>query len=393
MFLHGGFLHIGSNMLFLWIFGDNVEDRLGHLRYILFYLVCGLGASAAHIYFNWGSTVPSVGASGAIAGVLAGYMLLFPSATVRTLLFLGPFITMTRVPAIIMIGFWFVTQLVSGLAALGPAAQTTGVAFWAHVGGFVVGLPLVLLLKGPLDRANIRLSARPGLLHFSATTLEDCTCSAALVAVRDPGEELTVSGHSKWSQIKRAKGVTDAKRGQLFTKLGREISVAARTGGGPDPDANARLRLAVQRAREANMPMDNIDRAIKRGAGSGDGAALDEILYEGYGPNGAAILIEAMTDNRNRTVAEIRNVFKSGGGSLGEAGCVAWLFDSRGVISVQPNGADPDEVALKAIDAGADDFRVDDEGIEIYTEPAQMETVRVALEQEKVHGRCGRDWR
>jgi membrane associated rhomboid family serine protease len=153
MFLHGGFLHIGSNMLFLWIFGDNVEDRLGHLRFVGFYLLCGLGASAAHIYFNWGSTVPSVGASGAIAGVLAGYMLLFPSATVRTLLILGPFITMSRVPAIIMIGFWFVTQLVAGLAALGPSAQTTGVAFWAHVGGFVVGLPLVLLLlKGPRER-------------------------------------------------------------------------------------------------------------------------------------------------------------------------------------------------------------------------------------------------
>lgn len=194
-----------------------------------------------------------------------------------------------------------------------------------------------------------------------------------------------MSGHSKWSQIKRAKGVTDAKRGQLFTKLGREISVAARTGGGPDPDANSRLRLAIQRAREANMPMDNIDRAIKRGVGSGDGAMLDEVLYEGYGPNGAAILIEAMTDNRNRTVAEIRNAFKSGGGSLGESGCVAWLFDSRGVISVLPNGEDPEEVALKAIDAGAEDFRVDDEGIEIYTEPAQMETVRVALEQDKVH--------
>ena len=193
-----------------------------------------------------------------------------------------------------------------------------------------------------------------------------------------------MSGHSKWSQIKRAKGVTDAKRGQLFTKLGREISVAARTGGGPDPDANSRLRLAVQRAREANMPMDNIDRAIKRGVGGEGGAVLDEILYEGYGPNGAAILIEAMTDNRNRTVAEIRNVFKSGGGSLGEAGCVAWLFDSRGVISVQANGEDPEDVAMKAIDAGADDFRVDDEAIEIYTEPAQMETVRVALEQDKV---------
>jgi membrane associated rhomboid family serine protease len=149
MFLHGGFLHIGSNMLFLWIFGDNVEDRLGHLRYLLFYLLCGLGASAAHIYFNWGSSIPSVGASGAIAGVLAGYFVLFPSATVRTLLFLGPFITMTRIPAIIMIGFWFVTQLLSGVAGLGQTEQTSGVAFWAHIGGFVVGLPLVLLLRSP----------------------------------------------------------------------------------------------------------------------------------------------------------------------------------------------------------------------------------------------------
>jgi YebC/PmpR family DNA-binding regulatory protein len=193
-----------------------------------------------------------------------------------------------------------------------------------------------------------------------------------------------VSGHSKWSQIKRQKGAADAKRGQLFTKLGREISVAARDGGGPDPDANARLRLAVQRAREANMPLDTIDRAIKRGAGGGDAAALEEIVYEGYGPNGAAILIEAMTDNRNRTVAEIRNVFTRGGGSLGNAGCVAYLFDSKGIISVEPDGADPDDVALKAIDAGADDFRVDDDGIEIYTDPTELETVRAALEQEKI---------
>jgi len=192
-----------------------------------------------------------------------------------------------------------------------------------------------------------------------------------------------VSGHSKWSQIKRAKGVTDVKRGQLFTKLGREISVATREGGGPDPEANARLRLAVQRAREANMPMDTIERAIKRSSGT-DSAALEEILYEGYGPNGAAIMIEAMTDNRNRTVAEIRNVFKNSGGRLGEAGCVAYLFDSRGIISVGGGGVDPDEVALTAIDAGADDFRVDDDGIEIYTDPTQIETVRAALEQERV---------
>jgi membrane associated rhomboid family serine protease len=153
MFLHGGFLHIGSNMLFLWIFGDNVEDRLGHLRYLLFYVLCGLGASAAHIYFNWGSAIPSVGASGAIAGVLGGYFVLFPSASVRTLLFLGPFITMTRVPAIIMIGFWFVTQLLSGVAALGQTEQTAGVAFWAHIGGFVLGIPLVFLLRQP-DRQS-----------------------------------------------------------------------------------------------------------------------------------------------------------------------------------------------------------------------------------------------
>src|SRR4051812_6058573 len=149
MFLHGGWLHLGSNMLFLWIFGDNVEDRLGHLRYLLFYFVCGLGASAAHIYFNWGSPIPSVGASGAIAGVLGGYIVMFPTASVRTLLFLGPFITITRIPAIIMIGFWFVTQLLSGVAALGQTEQTAGVAFWAHIGGFIVGLPLVLLLRQP----------------------------------------------------------------------------------------------------------------------------------------------------------------------------------------------------------------------------------------------------
>ena len=148
MFLHGGFLHIGSNMLYLWVFGDNVEDRLGHLRFLAFYLLCGFGATAAHLYFNWGSPIPSIGASGAIAGVLGGYLLLFPSASIRTLLFLGPFITVTRVPALVLIGFWFVTQLFSGVASIGDGAeQSSGIAFWAHVGGFVVGLPLVLLLR------------------------------------------------------------------------------------------------------------------------------------------------------------------------------------------------------------------------------------------------------
>jgi membrane associated rhomboid family serine protease len=155
MFLHGGFLHIGSNMLYLWIFGDNVEDRLGHLRFLIFYLLCGFGATAAHLYFNWGSPIPSIGASGAIAGVLAGYFVLFPSASIRTLLLLGPFITMTRVPAIILIGFWFVTQLFSGVASIGVGAeQASGIAFWAHIGGFVVGLPLVLLLRRPAHASS-----------------------------------------------------------------------------------------------------------------------------------------------------------------------------------------------------------------------------------------------
>ncbi|MFN8524294.1 MAG: rhomboid family intramembrane serine protease [Chloroflexota bacterium] len=149
MFLHGGLLHVGSNMLYLWIFGDNVEDRLGHGQYLAFYMVCGLLASLAHIAFNWGARTPSVGASGAIAGVLAAYLVLFPQAVVRTLLFLGPFVVVRRVPALLMIGFWFVTQVFSGIAALGATEQTAGggVAFWAHVGGFVAGLALVFLMR------------------------------------------------------------------------------------------------------------------------------------------------------------------------------------------------------------------------------------------------------
>jgi membrane associated rhomboid family serine protease len=149
MFLHGGLLHIGSNMLYLWVFGDNVEDRMGHGRFLLFYLLCGLVASAVHIFFNAGSQIPSVGASGAIAGVLAGYLILFPRASIRTLLILGIFITMTRVPALLLIGFWFVTQVFSGIASLGVTEQTAGVAFWAHVGGFLAGLVLVFFFRTP----------------------------------------------------------------------------------------------------------------------------------------------------------------------------------------------------------------------------------------------------
>lgn len=192
-----------------------------------------------------------------------------------------------------------------------------------------------------------------------------------------------MSGHSKWAQIKRQKGVADARRGQLFTKLGRELSIAAREGGS-DPSGNPRLRLAIQRARENNMPMENIERAIKRGSERGEGAALEEILYEGYGPSGAAIMIEALTDNRNRAAAEIRNLFTRAGGSLGESGCVAWMFDKRGVIEINANGIDADAVALEAIDAGAEDVQVQDGTIEIYTDPAALEAVRQKLESMKV---------
>src|SRR5579875_2371689 len=183
-----------------------------------------------------------------------------------------------------------------------------------------------------------------------------------------------MSGHSKWAQIKRQKGVADQKRGQLFTKLGREIAGGA-SEGGPEPEANARLRLAVQRARDANMPMDTIERAIKRGSGPGEGDNYEEITYEGYGPGGVAILVAAMTDNRNRAAAEIRSTFTRNGGNLGESGSVRWLFESRGVISARLDTQDPDEIALLAIDAGAEDVDVDDDNLTVYTEPSQLEPV------------------
>jgi YebC/PmpR family DNA-binding regulatory protein len=189
-----------------------------------------------------------------------------------------------------------------------------------------------------------------------------------------------LSGHSKWAQIKRSKGVADAKRGQVFTKLGREIAVAAREGG-PNPDMNPRLRLAVDRARSANMPLDTIDRAIKRAVGGGEGASLDQITYEGYGPGGAAILVEVLTDNRNRAVADVRNAFTRGGGSLGEAGCVAWLFDQRGLLTIETDGSDPEELELQAIDAGAEDVRSDGDVVEVYTALTELEVVRAALVQ------------
>ena len=193
-----------------------------------------------------------------------------------------------------------------------------------------------------------------------------------------------MSGHSKWSSIKRQKGVTDAKRGQLFTKLGREITISVRNGGGGgDPDVNFRLRLAIQKARAENMPHDNIERAIKKGIGGGDTIALDEITYEGYGPGGAAIIVEAMTDNRNRTAAEVRSTFSKNGGALGESGGVAWQFETKGVI-IAPLRADAEQVALLAIDAGANDVQIDEDFIEVYTAPEDIDAVRRALENREI---------
>ena len=188
-----------------------------------------------------------------------------------------------------------------------------------------------------------------------------------------------MSGHSKWSSIKHKKGALDAKRGQLFTKLAREVTMAARAGGG-DTSMNARLRLAVLKAKEANMPGDNIDRAILRGAGGSEADNLEEIIYEGYGPGGTAVLIEAVTDNRNRTVADIRNAFSRGGGNLAEAGAVAWQFELRGVITVDATTNEPDEIELAAIDAGAEDTSVEEGAVEVYTQPAALPEVRAALE-------------
>jgi YebC/PmpR family DNA-binding regulatory protein len=189
-----------------------------------------------------------------------------------------------------------------------------------------------------------------------------------------------MSGHSKWSQIKRQKGVADVKRGQIFTKLAREIIVAVREGGS-NPESNFRLRLAMQKARDSSMPLDNIDRAIKRGSGQAEGASLAELVLEGYGPSGVAIMVTALSDNRNRTLQEVRNIFTRNGGNLGENGCVAWLFDSRGVITVDTKEQDAEALALEAIDAGAEDVKIENNFIEIYTKPEGLEKVREALKQ------------
>jgi YebC/PmpR family DNA-binding regulatory protein len=189
-----------------------------------------------------------------------------------------------------------------------------------------------------------------------------------------------MSGHSKWSTIKHKKAAKDAKRGKIFTKLIKEITVAARLGGG-DVNANPRLRTAVLTARQSSMPADNIDRAIKKGTGELEGVTYEEVTYEAYGPGGVAILVHALTDNRNRTVAELRSLFERWGGTLGVAGSVAWMFTKRGLVTVERAGVDEDRVMEAALEAGADDVRDAGDLLEILTSPEQLEAVKTALER------------
>jgi YebC/PmpR family DNA-binding regulatory protein len=189
-----------------------------------------------------------------------------------------------------------------------------------------------------------------------------------------------MSGHSKWSTIKRKKGAKDAARGKLFGKLIREITVAARQGGG-DPASNTRLRLAVQTAKDNNMPNDNVARAIKKGVGGGEGANFEEVIYEGYGPGGVALMIDTLTDNKNRTAAAVRHALTKYNGNLGENGCVAWVFHTRGVIWVGKDQADEEALFDMAIDAGADDVRDDDDGFEIICADKDFEAVRKAISE------------
>lgn len=191
-----------------------------------------------------------------------------------------------------------------------------------------------------------------------------------------------MSGHSKWATIKRQKGVADSRRGAMFTKFTREIIIATRQGGA-SPEGNFRLRLAIQKARDSNMPKDNIENAIKKGSGAAEGTTFTEMIMEGYGPAGIAILLEAMTDNRNRTVAEIRSTFMKYNGNLGENGSVAWMFENTGVITVDTSGIDPDDLTLFAIDAGATDVKEDKGLLEIYTEPKDFEQVKLAIEKRR----------
>jgi len=192
-----------------------------------------------------------------------------------------------------------------------------------------------------------------------------------------------VSGHSKWSTIKRKKGANDAKRGKIFTKLIKEITIAARMGGG-DPAGNPRLRSAITAAKAENMPKDNIARAIKKGTGDLEGAVYEEILYEGYGPGGVAVLVETMTDNKNRTVADVRHFFAKSGGNLGESGCVAWMFDKKGTILIDKQGVDEEELMDIAIEAGAEDVVEEETTFQILTAPEDFSEVVEILEKNSI---------
>ncbi len=196
-----------------------------------------------------------------------------------------------------------------------------------------------------------------------------------------------MSGHSKWHSIRRSKGVTDQRRGQLFTRLARDVTLAAREGASGDPDMNFRLRLAIDKAKQGNMPSDSIQRAIERGLGkSGEGNLEETIYYEGYGPGGVALLIEAMTDNRNRTSSDVRSTLTKNGANPGEPGSVAWMFEQKGLITIELAGTklDPEEVQLQVIDAGAEDVEVSESTLEVYTEWTDLNNVRQALQEQKL---------
>jgi len=193
-----------------------------------------------------------------------------------------------------------------------------------------------------------------------------------------------MAGHSKWANIKRRKAKVDAQKGKVFTKLAREIIVAAKNGGG-DPEANIRLKNAIQKAKEANIPNENIQRAIMRGTGELEGTNYEEVTYEGYGPGGVAVLLDILTDNRNRTAGEIRHYFSKYGGNLGEAGCVSWMFEKQGIVIVEKNaGFNEDDLMLWALDAGAEDFKAEDEVYEITCLPENLEEVKEYLEKQGV---------
>jgi YebC/PmpR family DNA-binding regulatory protein len=191
-----------------------------------------------------------------------------------------------------------------------------------------------------------------------------------------------MAGHSKWANIKHKKEKTDAQRGKIFTKIGREIAVAVKEGGSSDPSINSRLKDVIAKARANNMPNDNIMRSIKKAAGEDSSVNYEDVTYEGYGPNGVAIIVEVLTDNRNRTASEMRYIFDRNGGSLGATGCVSWMFDRKGVIIIENNGElDEDTLMMEAIEAGAEDVSDGEEAYEIYTDPADFSAVRDALEQ------------